>query len=365
MSSSALLLCGDAEAVQIFTGIFHELDISVECCADHAQAQERIAGHKFDVLMLDCAGDPSALRLISAARDSQPNQSSLVIAMVGNPAQSALALSAGANYVLLKPVLQEHIAQSRRAQGTRAGEERRGRPRVKVKGNANVSFAARDSVPVEITDLSESGVAVKSAVQFPATGKVYFQFFLPGADGPIPLSGEVMWQNAQRSGIRFASVPQASQRALKKWMEAQSPVAQITAPPARKTSSSENQSESLSVRLSARLGLLLASGNTRRLLPRYPCRIGAEVYRSTSRVPQRCNITDLNHEGCFIETSQPFPVNTALRLQVRAQGYRLSLEGQVRICHPGTGMGVKFTALPANEAAQLQQLIEFVQSQPQ
>jgi CheY-like chemotaxis protein len=361
----AFLLCADAEAVQVFTAIFHELGIAVECCADLALAQHRTAGHPFDVLLLDCAADPGAMRLIAAARDSQPNAASLIIAIVGNPAQSSQALSAGANYIVLKPVFQEHIAQRRRAVGTRSGEERRGHPRMKVNAKAEVSFAARESLSVEVTDLSESGVAVKSPVQFPATGKVYFQFFLPGSAGPIPLSGEVMWQNAQRTGIRFASVPQASQRALKKWLESQSSVAQITAPQSqpktRPNPSSEN--ESLSVRLSARLGLLLASGNTRRMLPRYPCRIGAEVFRSTSSVPQRCNITDLNREGCYIETSEPFPVNTALRVNVRTQGFRLSLEGQVRIAHPGTGMGIKFTSQPP-QPGQFEQLLEFVQSQP-
>jgi CheY-like chemotaxis protein len=363
VKSSALLLCADAEAVQVFSGIFCELDIAVECCADLSSAQHRVASHPFDVLMLDCAGDSGALRLISAARDSEPNAASLIIAMVGNPAQSAPALAAGANYILLKPAFQEQMAQSRRAAGTRSGEERRGHSRVKVSAKADVSFAARESLSVEITDLSESGAAVKSPVQFPATGKVYFQFFLPGSSGPIPLSGEVMWQNAQRTGVRFASVPQSSQRALKKWIESQSPVAQITTP--QSGSNPSSVSESLSVRLSARLGLLLASGNTRRLLPRYPCRLGAEVFRSTSRVPQRCNITDLNREGCYIETSEPFSVNTALRLNVRTQGFRLSLEGQVRITHPGTGMGVKFTSPPPGQAEQLQQLIEFVQGQPQ
>jgi CheY-like chemotaxis protein len=355
-------VCADAEAVQVFSRIFQELDIAVECCADRSLAQARIGEVSFDVLLLDCCGARAELRLISGARSSPTNRTALIIAIVNNPAQSAQAFAAGANFVLYKPVLQEHISQSRRATGTRIGQERRTRPRFKVDLPADISFAAKESVSVMLMDLSENGLAFKAPFALPANCKVYFQFFLPGATAGIRLSGEVMWQSSGRAGVRFVSVPQASQRALNKWLQDQSPVAQFTTPQEPAAPAPENQS--LTVRLSARLGLLLAAGNSRRNLPRYPCRLGAEVYRAASKVPQRCNLTDLNTDGCYVETSEPFPVETPLRILVRAQGVRLSLEGKVRIVHPGFGMGVQFTSQPAAQSESLQRLIDYVQAPP-
>src|SRR5208337_3102897 len=148
----------------------------------------------------------------------------------------------------------------------------------------------------------------------------------------------------------------------KTWLQAQSPVAHITAPHDPAAPAPEEQS--LTVRLSARLGLLLAAGNSQRNLPRYPCRLGAEVHGAGSKIPQHCQLSDLNTEGCYVETSEPFPIDTPLKIIVRAERVRLSLEGKVRIMHPGYGMGVQFTSPQESQREQLQRLVESVQAQP-
>lgn len=362
MTPSSLLLCTDAEAVQVFSRIFQELHIGVECCGDLAAAQTRIDEVRFDVLLLDCGGTPGALHLISHARRSRTNRTALIIAIVDNQTQAGQAFSGGVNFILYRPLVQEHIARSGRANGGGLLQERRTRPRMNVNTPADLSFAAEQSASVVMMDLSEGGTALQAPFPISTNCKVYFQFFLPGTRGVVRLSGEVVWQSSGRAGIRFVSVPQASHRLLKSWLQAQSPVAQVTAPHDPATAAPEEQS--LTVRLSARLGLLLAAGNNRRNLPRHPCRLGAEVYRTGSKVPQRCTLSDLNTEGCYVETSEPFPVDTSLKMFVRAQGVRLSLEGKVRIMHPGYGMGVQFASQPAGQSEALRRLIEQAQAQP-
>lgn len=336
--------------------------MAVECCGDLAAAQARIDEARFDVLLLDCAG-ASALHLISWARRSRANRAALIIAIVDDPSQAAQVFASGANFILYKPVLQEHIAQSRRAIGARPLHERRTWPRRNVDASADISFPAKESVSVMLMDLSEGGAALQTPFPIPSNCKVYFQFFLPGTSGVIRLSGEVVWQSSGRAGIRFVSVPQASQRLLKTWLQAHSPVARITVPGGLTVLAPEEQS--LTVRLSARLGLLLAVGNSQRNLPRYPCRLGTEIHGAGSKVAQHCHLSDLSAEGCYVETSDPFPTDTALKIIVRAEGVRLSLEGKVRITHPGYGMGVQFTSQKQSQREQLQRLIEHVQAQTQ
>jgi len=361
VTPSSLLLCADAEAVQLFSRIFQELRIAVECCGDPAAAQARIDQVRFDVLLLDCGGTPAGLGLISHARRSRANRAALIIAVVDNQIQAAQAFSGGANFILYKTVLQEHIAQSGPATDG-SWEERRARPRMNVNAPADISFAARESVSVMLMDLSEGGTALQTPFPIPSNCKVYFQFFLPGKAGVIRLSGEVVWQDSGRAGIRFVSVPQASQRVLKTWLQAQSPVAHITAPEGPATAVPEEPS--LTVRLSARLGLLLAAGNSHRSLPRYPCRLSAEVHGEGSNGPQHCRLSDLNLDGCYVESSTPFPTGTRLTITVRARGIRLSVEGIVRVMHPAHGMGVQFTSHTESQREQLQRLIDYTQVMP-
>jgi len=354
-------VCADAEAVQVFSRIFQELKIAIECCGDLIAAQARIDEARFDVFLVDCGGTPAALRLISHARRSRANRAALIIAVVDNQIQAAQAFSGGANFILYKTVLQEHIAQSGQATDG-PWEERRARPRMNVNAPADISFAAKESVSVMLMDLSEGGTALQTPFPIPSNCKVYFQFFLPGKAGVIRLSGEVVWQDSGRAGIRFVSMPQASQRVLKTWLQAQSPVAHITAPEGPATAVPEEQS--LTVRLSARLGLLLAAGNSQRKLPRYPCRLSAEVHGEGSHGPQHCHLSDLNAAGCYVETSNPFPADTPVQIIVRAERIRLSLEGKVRIMHPGWGMGVQFASQTESQREQLQRLIDYTQVTP-
>ena len=361
MTPSALLLCADAEAVQVFSRIFEDLNIAVECCGDVAAAQARLDEVRFDVLLLDCASTPAALRLIPGARRSPANRAALIIAVVDDQTQAAQAFTGGTNFILYKPVVREHIARSDRGTGADRSKERRRRARRKLNTAADITFAAKESVSVVLMDLSEGGAAMQAPFPIPSNCKVYFQFFLPGAVGVIRLAGEVVWQNPGRAGIRFVSVPQASQRALKTWLQAHSPVAQITAPQGPATAEAEEQS--LTVRLSARLGLLLAAGNRQRKLPRYPCCLSAEVHGEGSEVPQHCRLSDLSNEGCYVETSAPFPTDAPLRIILRAENVRLSLEGKVRIVHPGYGMGVQFTPQTEIQRTQVQRLIDYTQAQ--
>lgn len=72
-------------------------------------------------------------------------------------------------------------------------------------------------------------------------------------------------------------------------------------------------------------------------------------------------IRDLSPFGCFIETSNPLPVNSTLNLQFRipleSQYIPIAAKGVVRRMEPG-GMAIEFTELEPGHYASLEEFVE-------
>ena len=264
-------------------------------------------------------------------------------------------LASGVSFVLYKPVSRERAAHSLRAACGVMRREKRRQPRVPVQTSASLAFATTENARATLVDLTEHGVALQSKQKLPPGGKVYFQFALPGSASEIRLSGEVMWQDSTgRVGIRFAHVPQVSQRALKSWLQTHLP-----SPPDSPVAAAQTaeQAADASAAPPAGLGLPPVSASDRRIQSRHACRLGAEVYAEGSGAPQRCNLSDIGPEGCYVETTEPLPSGTAVEIVVRTQYLKLRVEGKVKSVHRGYGMGVQFTLRSAEQCQQINQLI--------
>lgn len=55
--------------------------------------------------------------------------------------------------------------------------------------------------------------------------------------------------------------------------------------------------------------------------------------------------SDLSRTGCYIDTLNPTPVKTAVRVRFTHQGEELDFPGHVVYVSPGLGMGVRFDDL--------------------
>jgi len=342
---TSLLVCSDAQAAQVLSLILHELGIRVETCGDLKLAAVRLEEQPFDGLLIDCHDEAAAVELINHTRRTVANQGTVIIAIANAGSQVRPVLACGVSFVLYKPVSRDRAAPSLKAARTLMRREKRRQPRVPVKAPASVAFAATENAPATLVDLTESGAALQSDEKLPVDGKVYFQFSLPGSSAPIRLSGEVMWQDAAgRVGIRFAQVPQVSQKALKTWLQSHLP-----APEEAKTTKEDDAPGGL--------GLTSVSAADRRVQTRHACRLGAEVYAQGNSAPQRCNLSDIGPEGCYVETTEPLPSGTAVEIVVRTQYLKLRVEGKVKSTHRGYGMGVQFLLRTAEQRQQVNQLI--------
>src|SRR5260370_2322201 len=62
---------------------------------------------------------------------------------------------------------------------------------------------------------------------------------------------------------------------------------------------------------------------------------------------------DLSLQGCYIDTLNPFPLETRVHLQLTKNDQRLELQARVTVRHMGSGMGLMFEQLTAEQNATL------------
>ena len=87
----------------------------------------------------------------------------------------------------------------------------------------------------------------------------------------------------------------------------------------------------------------------RREAERYPFVCPVEVIDVAGSTMISARTSDLSLQGCYIDTLNPLPKGTRVRLQLNKNNQRLELRAQVMACHVG-GMGVVFEQLsPAQQ----------------
>jgi hypothetical protein len=313
------------------------------------------------------------------------NGTTLAIAVVSSQESIRELFSLGVSFVLYKPVAYERALSSLRAARAVMRKEKRKKSRATVHAQALVDYANVEREKATLIDLAADGMAVSFGKKLPPTSKVYFQFTLPGQKSSIRLSGQVVWQEWNgRAGVQFADVPRSSRRLLDEFLAANVPNASTR----EATDQSIELQDPLPIALSmseprradakpdvrppqeqpqtARLDVATAvldskpEPNNRRAQARYACRLGAEVYRTGTSVPNRCCLTDLSAGGCYLEMPLPFPQGATVEIVVRTYEMKLQVRGSVLTSHPGFGMGIGFDLKAKDERANIKKLTDFV-----
>ena len=96
------------------------------------------------------------------------------------------------------------------------------------------------------------------------------------------------------------------------------------------------------------------SDNFRRTDPRYARRLDVEVIAGD--VKRAATTVNISLGGLFVETNEPFPLQTRLqiRFKIPTQPEPIEVTGEVRWVEPGSGdqpsgMGIRFQGLRARE----------------
>jgi hypothetical protein len=264
-------------------------------------------------------------------------------------------------------------------------KDKRKNARATVHAHATADYANVEQEKATLVDLAQEGMSVRFGKKLPPVSKVYFQFKLPGQTSNVRLSGQLIWQDWNgRAGVQFIDVPKASRRLLTDFLSVNVPneskgerisdvtvemeelLQLATVSVAEQTHGSGTSSEpSHYISTAPTASAETSDADNRRTQARYACRVGAEVYRSGTSVPNHCCLTDLSSGGCYLEVPLPFPKGAEVEIVVRTYNLKLHLRGTVQAAHPGFGMGVAFELKTHDEQANVKKLLDFVASTTQ
>jgi PilZ domain len=213
-----LLFTGDLTVVSTMNPILDSFAIETEVCNRLDSALDTVTHRRLDAVIVDwdTAVDPT--RVVRAARKSSPNSNATIVAMVNEGAETH-ALLVGANFMIHKSDNADNAKRLMRAAYGTMLQNRRRAARVPV----NIPVVARVSelgtINATISDLSVGGLALQSNQILPVDREVLAQFWLPGRDRVIHVSGKVVNANATgRAGVKFSFIPEEDLSHLENWL---------------------------------------------------------------------------------------------------------------------------------------------------
>jgi len=372
MDLRALVVCPDRDSASLLTLILSEMGMAAEHTPFISHGLELLESQRFDAIVLDYRADQSSKEFFARLRLSAKNRASMLIAVVDSGFNARPVFGLGAHFVLYRPLSSERIRISLRAARGLLRRERRRAPRTPLSSTANVAFPGAPELSVVLADLSDGGTLIRTANRLPPECKVYFDFALPGQQQQVRLSGEVAWQDASgRTGIRFLDVPQSSRRLMQTWLQqnnAHAATGVSAQVPVNK--SSANQSLATPPRTSRapkpepKDSILVSNAGNRRGELRFACKLGAEIYRLGSTVPNRCILSDISEGGCYVEMPTPLSGQSGVEILVRTADTKLRITGQVLNTHPGFGMGVRFMFRDSVEREEIMRLLAVLSAGP-
>jgi len=314
MTAQALLVTRDDSASEILGRTLPTYGVAVERWSDPATAINRLQQQKFDALVVDF-DDPEAARdVIREARLLGSTSPPVIVALVADPAAIREILSAGAHFVLHKPLTEEKARTGLCAVTALLSRERRRAFRVPVQAPVALVLPNQRKIEGILLDLSEAGMDVLTAEPQPPGSLIGFRFQLPDRSFEMDAHGQVAWANPNgQTGVHFLDLNEVAAAELKAWLRA----AAVTA-----------------------------------------------VVSPNESVPHG-KLTDLSLGGCYVETTSPFPERSLIDLCLKTGEIEIHTEAMVRVVHPGRGMGVEFPSRTQEQRAQVENLIGFLRGRPE
>jgi hypothetical protein len=106
----------------------------------------------------------------------------------------------------------------------------------------------------------------------------------------------------------------------------------------------------------------IADSNRRRYY-RHKIMLPLELRDERVNAPLRINATDVSGNGCYVETMQPLPLGTVLRVEFWLDSEHIKITAVVRTCDPGVGNGIEFTGMPADTKERMQAYLNAIDPQ--
>ena len=93
--------------------------------------------------------------------------------------------------------------------------------------------------------------------------------------------------------------------------------------------------------------------SVQRKVPRFKFIAEAEVTSARNGMCVVARVSELSAQGCYVDTSEAFPLGSQLRLRIRYGGSTCEFGGRVIYTHSGWGMGALFEEMGQAQRAVL------------
>lgn len=219
MAAQSLVLCSDPDVLRTLCPLLFDMDMGVEVCLGTNGASRILRNKKFDAVIVECHPDGTGLDVLQEIRTDTPNQSTITVGVVDDPATMKNAFATGANFVLAKPISPEDA--SRILLFTRSMVTRMVRRflRIAVNHLAHVDIVGMIDASFML-DLSEGGMAIQALCPMERGSELDITFHLPGTTRRIEALAKVVWMDPTgRAGLEFTELAEVDRAELRKWVE--------------------------------------------------------------------------------------------------------------------------------------------------
>ena len=217
MKCSALVVSDDLILRSEVRRVLNALQI--DCvCSGTAGFKKAVTSAKFDALLIDYPSTHATMEAIQNVRTGKANRYLIILALVADRQAASTARSAGANFTIERsPNVRDDLERSFKSTYGLILRERRRYERHPV--NISVDFLCNGRITVgRMLDISFGGACVECSLAA-ASQPLQLGFSLPGLKQRLRIQGIQTWQHGSKIGIQFTSFVEASQTALKEWLQ--------------------------------------------------------------------------------------------------------------------------------------------------
>jgi CheY-like chemotaxis protein len=220
MALTCLLLTQDPMLLEVIRAGFSATSVELEMRADVTSALELATRRHLDSFVIDCDGVPQATDLLSQIRKSRSNNLSIICAVVNETMSVRMALEAGANFVLGKPVQGEQLRSFLETAVPKMEREHRKYFRHKVELPIELLCHTGETFAGKMMNVSEGGLALTRFGPASVEGVVTVRFELPSINPQI-IQGKVVvvWKDAFAMGLRFLQLDRGCRSFFKSWLD--------------------------------------------------------------------------------------------------------------------------------------------------
>ena len=146
MSLLALVFSADDKVVRVLRRVLSELEIGMELSANAESAIHKLTRRRFEAVIVDCADQRTASRVLRSARSAPVNKRAVAVAILtGQTGVGGGGSDLGAHFLLHQPLSAERAKTSFRAVRALMKRERRRNARIPVETpvTIQVSFFSR------------------------------------------------------------------------------------------------------------------------------------------------------------------------------------------------------------------------------